>query len=370
MQPEHEFDNKRIKEASGGEVFDNNFQLLELLGSGGFSAVYRARQKDNGRIIALKVLHAHLVAEEMSRKRFLRELELLSGMTHKGIATVFQGGFLQSGQPYIALELIKGNSLGEHVVTSGPLRAEQAISIFEQTCDALAAAHSREVLHRDLKPANLILTATADGKFDVKLLDFGLARPMGRLAFESSELTIAGETVGTPPYMSPEQCTGKELDGRSDVYSLGCVMYEALSGNIPFTGTVLECMQKQLSENPPPFEIKASDPETAAALSKVLLKALQKKPANRYQSMRHMRQDMLSCLSGSARAPLASMQPYPSRVVAAKTETTATASSEQLTPVAQLPTVSAEKEPLKISVPWLVAIILGVVACLAAIALK
>jgi serine/threonine protein kinase len=364
MQPEHEVEKPTaFTDQSGLEVFDRNFEIFERLGAGGFSIVYRAKQHEPERVVALKVLHAHLLKEEMSKKRFQREMKLVSGLSHPNVAEIYEGGFLESGQPYMAMEVVKGRSLGHMVVERGSLWAEDAIPIFVQVCDGLAAAHAREVLHRDLKPSNLLIAENEPGsstKYAVKVLDFGLARPMGRLAFDTGELTVAGETVGTPPYMSPEQCTGKDLDGRSDVYALGCVMYEALSGYLPFNGAVIECMKKQVCDAPTPFTARGKNPEIAEALTKIIFKALEKKPSHRYQSMRHMRQDLQSCLqSEGVRAPLANMPLPIGRPSEDSQETTAPQSA------GSSPSARRTKEALNVRVLLLIVALFLLLATLA-----
>lgn len=265
-----------------GETVAGKYEVLEQIGAGGWSVVYKAKQLGLTRLVCLKVLHPHLANDPEKVLRFQREAEAASAVLSQNVAAVFDYGVLPQGQPYLVLEYLDGTSLADILNNTGTLSPERLIPIFLQALNGLAAAHEKGVVHRDIKPSNLFI---ADGA-TVKILDFGLAKLTTPEHDGFSNLTQTGQTLGTPSYMSPEQCSGLHLDHRSDIYSLGCVMYEALVGRPPFAGrNAFECMQKHVNEAPPRFSEVEGAPKVPELIEIAVMRALQKDPAARYQSV-------------------------------------------------------------------------------------
>ena len=231
------------------------YEILSPLGSGGMGDVYRARDTRLDRTVAVKILPAHLSCDPAQRQRFEREAKTISGLNHPNICTLHDVGSLD-GLDYLVMECVEGESLAQRL-EKGPLPSAQAIKIGAEIADALDKAHRSGIVHRDIKPANIMLT-----KSGTKLLDFGLAKPstpqatlatLTTAAPQQNPVTQEGTIVGTFQYMSPEQIEGKELDGRSDIFSLGTVLYETLIGHRAFDGkSQLSVASAILEKEPPP----------------------------------------------------------------------------------------------------------------------
>ncbi len=264
---------------SPGCLVDGKFEilgLLGLLGMGGMSVVYKARHVTLDRVVALKVLQGHVMAKQISIQRFQREAATASALQHKNIIEVLAFGIFDD-QPFMALEFLEGESLSDLLKNQGRFAVERAVPIFAQICDALNHAHEHGVVHRDLKPSNVMLIGSGES---VKLVDFGIAKVLHESGAQQQKLTQTGQVFGSPFYMSPEQCQGNVIDARSDIYSMGCLMYEVLTGQPPFVGnTVLETMSKHLGEEPSDIDLVSQD------LNKVLRRALAKDPSARFQTI-------------------------------------------------------------------------------------
>ncbi|MBX9668506.1 MAG: serine/threonine protein kinase [Candidatus Obscuribacterales bacterium] len=235
-----------------GKVLDK-YKLIERLGVGGMGLVYRAEQARIKRQVAIKLLPYTLIADEVNVKRIKREATAMGKLRHPNIATIFDICYSEEGQPFIAMELIDGSSLRTLLDQSKRLDVQRALKIFAQVADAMEFAHKHGIIHRDLKPDNIMLDCGHTDDF-VKVLDFGIAKSADNVASVGQSLTAPGMIVGSPLYMSPEQCLGQKLDPKSDIYSLGIVMYQALTGEIPYRGaTVYETIGKKTTEAPTPF---------------------------------------------------------------------------------------------------------------------
>jgi serine/threonine protein kinase len=266
-----------------GTLIDQRFQIKELLGVGGWSRVYRAHHKRLGTPIVLKVMHTHLVQDTEKLKRFQREADISSRMRHTNIAKVMEFGLMPEGQPFLVMEYLEGETLNMILDRQGPFAWQQVVLIINQAAEAFAYAHDQGVIHRDIKPSNLLLTT--DGT--IKVLDFGLAKASLQAPGRGSSLTKAGQTMGTPDYMSPEQCQGMILGPPSDIYSLGLVAYELLTGTKVVSGsTTFEIMRQHVDKPPPPFKPALRIP---SSVQDAVFKALYKQPLKRYESMRAMR---------------------------------------------------------------------------------
>jgi tetratricopeptide (TPR) repeat protein len=263
-----------------GTVVDDRFEILEYLGCGGMGSVFKARQLEFDRIVALKTLHPRFCADASAVRRFQREAQIISTMNHNNVLAVYAFGEYE-GVIYLAMEFVQGRSLGHLIEQRGPLKPEDALPLFLQICDGMAHAHANEVLHRDLKPDNvMVLHAVNISKASAKVVDFGLSKLLD--GADGQRLTRTGEVVGDPRYMSPEQCRGEKLDIRSDVYSFGCLMYEVLTGRWPFEGDdPVAILHKHISEDPAPFAKRLGLPPSIEAIT---FTAMAKDPQDRYES--------------------------------------------------------------------------------------
>ncbi|MEP6741569.1 MAG: serine/threonine-protein kinase [bacterium] len=278
-----------------GHTLDDKYRLDAQLGVGGMGTVYRARHLLIDRPVAVKVLNPRFVEDEAARTRFQREARAAGRLQHTNAVTVTDYGQTQDGFVYIVMELLEGRTLRDILAKEAPLEAARSVSLMLQVSAAVAAAHDAGIIHRDLKPANIFIVQRAEIPSLVKVLDFGIAK----LAAESLEedepkaLTQVGAMIGTPRYMSPEQCHGAELTPAADVYSLGVILYEMLTGTVPFSGsTPLAIAMKHTSELPRrPREYVASIPP---ALEEVVLHAMEKNPEDRPANAALFRQELLA----------------------------------------------------------------------------
>lgn len=264
-----------------GRTLDEKYLIEERLGEGGMGAVYRARHLLMDRPVAIKVLHANLVADEPARIRFLREARAAVRLQHPNAVVVSDFGETAGGYVYIVMELLEGRTLREILAREAPIETARAISIMLQASAAVGAAHEAGIIHRDLKPTNIIVTQRPDVPAVVKVVDFGVAKlAPDALDEDDRAITLRHGLIGTPRYMAPEQYNGHELTPAADVYSLGVILYEMLTGMAPFTGSSpVEIAAKHASNAPPsPRAIVAAIPEDVEA---VVLHALEKQPADR-----------------------------------------------------------------------------------------
>jgi serine/threonine protein kinase len=274
-----------------GTTFDDRFQIIDLIGEGGMGCVYRALEVDLNRTVAIKVLNTALVADAESYQRFKQEGNLLANLSHPGILTVFKFGRFE-GMSYIVMELLAGRSLRTELNSNGRLVPERVLNLSRQLCDALEYAHQQKVIHRDLKPDNIILMQDS-GREVCKIIDFGLARVMSDR--HSQRLTETGLLIGSVNYMSPEQCKGAPADHRSDIYSLGCLLYESLSGRPPYEAdNPIGVMHHHVNASVPNLETI----ENHTYWNVILHKAMDKNPPDRYQSMAAMNCDLEAMQGG------------------------------------------------------------------------
>jgi serine/threonine protein kinase len=276
-----------------GTTIAERYKLLSFLGRGGMSTVYRAEHLLTKKIVALKIMHSHLLADSSSVRRFQQEATAASRLTHPNAIQVHDLGMTESGQPFLTMDYLEGLSLSELI--DNPEQhptVDQSLDIFIQACDAIQEAHERGIIHRDIKPSNIMLVRShksKDREDMVKVLDFGIAK-ISQESSEGPKLTGTGDVFGSPVYMSPEQCLGKELDTRSDIYSMGCLMYEVLTGDPPLLGAnVLATMYQQMNTMPKGLTKVNADPRFVKDLERIVLKALEKDPEKRYASMAELR---------------------------------------------------------------------------------
>jgi serine/threonine protein kinase/tetratricopeptide (TPR) repeat protein len=292
-----------------GNILADRFEVLAKLGEGGMSAVYKARHMLMDRIVAIKLLFA---SDIQSLKRFQLEAKLACNLNHINIVSVFDFGVSNKGQPYLVMDYLEGRSLGDCVKVDGPMHLDRALGIFTQACDALTYAHKRDVIHRDLKPSNFMLVLDDNYSELLKVVDFGIAKQMSFEDAAGQGLTKTGEVFGSPLYMAPEQCLGRRLDARADIYSMGCVMYEVLTGTPPLVGVnALDTLHKHINEDPLPFAI--TNPRCAnlpPMLERLVFKALARDVDQRYQSMLELWTD-LEVLRHAAKSSSGRQGPVP-----------------------------------------------------------
>lgn len=279
-------------------IINGRFRIEEPVGIGGWSMVYRACDEKLQRLVAVKLLHLPLVSDQEKRRRFENEARAASRLSHPNIVATYDYGLTPMGQPYIVMEHLEGETLGDRLKRSGKMSPAQAVEIFRQAAEGLAYAHFRGVVHRDVKPSNLFITEGTVGGCTVKILDFGLAKSLGGAGTEISEITSTGQTVGSPAYMSPEQCLGEKLDARSDVYSLTCSLYEAMVGVKPFAGNPMECMSAHVGGVVPGFEGTDVEDSVPPELQAAVKKGLAKRREERFLSALDFRDSITAGVKG------------------------------------------------------------------------
>jgi serine/threonine protein kinase len=276
-----------------GRTLDEKYCVEERLGSGGMGAVYRARHLLMDRPVAIKVLHQRLVEDEAARGRFQSEALAAVRLRHSNAVSVTDFGQTSEGCAYIVMELLEGRTLREILTREAPIETARAISIMLQASDAVAAAHCAGIIHRDLKPSNILVTQSADQPAVVKVLDFGIAKfAQDDDDEESTPASQSNSVIGTPRYMSPEQHNGFELTPAVDVYSLGVILYEMLTGMVPFSGATRAEIAEKHANDPPhsPREIVAAIPQD---VERVVLHALEKDSSDRPANASEFRRELL-----------------------------------------------------------------------------
>jgi serine/threonine-protein kinase len=290
-----------------------SYRVIELLGKGGMGYVYRAEHTKLGREVALKLLRADYASRRDAVARFFQEARTVNRARHRNIVDVTDFVELDDGTTYIIMELLTGTSLGAWARAGVDL--PRALAVLLQICDGLDAAHAVGVVHRDLKPDNVIIVPTADGAELVKLLDFGVAKLLNRDDEDVGFQTAAGSVIGTPAYMSPEQAGGMAIDARSDIYSLGAIMYELFSGQPMFRGRSFgEYVRKHLTEVPVPPRQTPGGAQLDPQLEAVILRCLAKDPDQRFPQITELREallQMFAVIEPAARSSTSAMAQLP-----------------------------------------------------------
>lgn len=266
-----------------GQIFDQRYEILDLLGSGGLATVYKAQQMEIGRIVALKILHARFSNDSEFKARFLREAQTLNKLSHPNIVSIYHIGCADDGTLYIVMEMAEGQSLAQLLNDVDRLETLLALDYIKTLGIALSYIHKNGVVHRDLKASNIIICNDGE-RITPKLIDFGLSK----VEFQAQRLTATGELIGTPDYMSPEQCRGQQIDASSDIYSLTVCLFEAITGRKPYAadtavGIIFQHMNESIPVIKPP-DVQQFHPK----LNELIAKGMAKRPADRFASMDEM----------------------------------------------------------------------------------
>ena len=289
-----------------GRVIADKYRIEAKLGAGGMGFVYRATRLLIDDEVAIKILHSG-VTDPRAGDRFQREARAAARLKHPNVVTIHDFGITDDGMQYLVMELVEGDSLRRIIEQQGVIVPSTAVEITRQVCDALDDAHQHNVIHRDIKPDNIVVKATVNGLW-VKVLDFGIAKLRDDLA---GNLTQTGSILGTPHYMSPEQCLGEELDSRSDIYSLGIVVYEMLTGTVPFHAPSSSAVVVQHVMQPPPA-LRSLNPAISPAIEFVVLNALNKQREARPQTAGSLARNLSSALSNAGFSAAGQMNTTPS----------------------------------------------------------
>ncbi len=272
---------RRKTKLKNGDVVDAQYRIEGVVGKGGFGAVYKATQLSSGRSVALKILLANYSSGETDAKRFQREASLVQKLQHPSVVELIDFGHTESGVPYIAFELLQGEALGKHLTTHGALSLERTVEIGRSVLGALDAAHSLGIVHRDIKPQNIYLVSDASAK----VLDFGIAKALKGEESQATQLTESGQMIGTPHYMAPEQVRGTDVGPTTDLYALGLLLAEMLTGGRVITGdSLIDVYMTHISEDALPFSKEVID----SPIGPVIRKAAAKIVESRYGSAAEM----------------------------------------------------------------------------------
>ena len=339
-----------------GTLFDGRYQVLRKLGAGGMANVYLAEDQELGRRVAIKILNERHANDEQFVERFRREAKNAAALSHPNIVSIYDRGEAE-GTYYIAMEYLDGRSLKELIVGHGPAPVKIAVEYARQILSALRFAHLKGSVHRDIKPHNVLVDS--DGR--VKVTDFGIARA------GASQMTEAGSIVGTAQYLSPEQARGAAVDQRSDLYSLGIVLYELLTGTVPFSGdTPVEIAMKHLSQVPEPPSTRR--PDVPHELDLVVMRALAKNPDDRYQSAEEMDADLERVAGGGPVTP--ETAEFATQIMRAPAEPFAPTAATMITPARYASQIPPLPPPIYYDVeqpihrrpiwPWIAALLFAV----------
>ena len=288
-----------------GRTIGRRFRIVEHIGTGGMGTVYKAQHVTLPRVFAIKILRTELAQDENFTERFRREAIAASRIAHPNVIYISDFGQTVEGEVYLVMEYLQGVGLDDILAEQGLLSPLRAVTVLAQVADALDVAHLYNVVHRDLKPENIILTESRGRKDFVKLLDFGIAK-VRTAEFDGAPLTVQGEVFGTAEYMSPEQAMGKPVDNRSDLYSLGCLIHELLTGHTPFEGSPVAILRDHVYTEPATPSVVFPDLPLLPALDAIVLRCLAKNPDQRYQRGAELRQDLMrvrALLSNTDGAP-------------------------------------------------------------------
>jgi serine/threonine protein kinase len=281
-----------------GREIAGRYRILAKLGEGGMGAVYRGEQMSLKRAVAVKVLRPELSTNQNILKRFNAEAEVVAKLGHPNTVNIYDFGQDSDGSLFIAMEFIEGESLRKVLHEQGPLAPARALAIATQIAASLADAHAHGIIHRDLKPDNVMLQARGRQRDVVRVLDFGIAKLRDDSRATQQAMTQAGDMLGTPQYMAPEQIRGEAIDGRVDVYALGCMLYEMVTARMPFEApSIMAMLSKHLLENPVPPSVRRPDLAIPPAIDQLVMAAMSKDPNGRPPSMEQLGEHLAALLA-------------------------------------------------------------------------
>jgi serine/threonine protein kinase len=317
----------------GRDILDGQFKILQKIGSGGMGSVYKALQPATNRMVGVKILHPKLANRKDLVSRFRREARAMSHLAHPNTTKVFLYGALDDGSLYIVMEFLDGKNLNQTVRSEGPFPVARALPILIQICGALDEAHKAGIIHRDMKPENIFLCQQAGLKDYAKVLDFGLAKVTEReMRPGSLILTQEGMVFGTPEFMSPEQAQGRVLTPASDIYSLAVILYEVLTGKLPYDAkSPMEFIQFHVNSKPIPLNERVPGKQFPALLTEIMDRALAKKPEDRFASAADFAAALQAILDGRTTLPRPA-GPSPDNIPTVKMPTSKGATPPNATP--------------------------------------
>ncbi len=286
--------NQEISQPPLPVVAPERYEVLALLGQGGMGLVLKGRHKQLNKLVAIKILNTALSLDSISLKRFDIEAKAGSQLAHPNLIAVFDYGVTTEGKPYLVMEYLEGESLQERIAESGPIETEEFLRIFEQVARALKYIHNQNIIHRDIKTSNIMLQKIdSESESFAKLLDFGIAKVLADSGLTIQDLTATGSVFGSPLYMSPEQCRGKDTDGRSDIYSLGCVMHECFVGIPPVIGeNALDTIFKHVNGPPSIIASELKNGRMGRRVAAMIERCLEKDPAQRFQNAAELLEEL------------------------------------------------------------------------------
>lgn len=279
-------------DAMVGRVLDGKYEIIKAIGGGASGQVYKARHRMMNTVVAVKVLAAQLSMQPELVRRFEREARAASVLRHPNVLIVHDLGMTEESQPYMVMEFLNGYSLAELLEQNGKLSVDDSLEIVAQICRGIGKAHEEGLVHRDLKPGNIMLIADGEKTFNIKIVDFGLAKST-RAEEGVTKLTQTGALIGTPSYMSPEQCSSEATDHRCDLYAIGCILHEMLTGSVPFSSTnIIETFMRHATEPPPALALADISSTTNSRLQYIVHRCLAKEREQRYQSADELLHDI------------------------------------------------------------------------------
>lgn len=307
-----------------GDIIGGDYEVLKWIGAGGMGNVYRVRHTMMNSDYALKTLSADKVTE-VAWRRFQNEAQAIARMSHPNIVGIYNLGLHEGRLPYYVMDILEGDTLNDLLRDRGPMPVKEALTLFVELCGGFGYAHKKGIVHRDIKPPNIVLLNKPAPNCKAKIVDFGIAKLSGIKDPQNQFLTSAGEVCGSPYYMSPEQTVGQRIDARSDIYSLGCTLFEALTGAPPLRGrSAVDTMMMHQTTAPPSLKTASGGKEFPESLETIMATLLAKEPMNRYQSMEQVAQDLSAVLAGEQTAVNTAINPYAAQMQRAGAEKDAT----------------------------------------------
>ncbi len=286
-----------------GTTFADQYKVIAEIGEGGMGMVYKALDTETERYVAVKVLHKRLLREPTSKKRFEQEARAAMSLAHPNLISVYRYGFYETTIPYLVMEFIDGYGLDDELKEVGQLDLPTFLDLFIQCCHGLKHAHQKRIIHRDLKPSNVMLVKNGDTK-QIKIVDFGVSKMLEK-EITNQDLTQEDQLIGSPYYMSPEQCKGEKIDARADIYALGCLMYQALTGFVPLAGdNALQTIGKHICEVPPPLMAVRPDLHIPISLQNCILQALEKEPDDRQANVDVLQNQLQAIMDEHVEKPI------------------------------------------------------------------